>query len=386
MKEKRKRAAPTVRKQILAIVLIVLLAGVIGFASVYIFYSTGHDAEDPMGFHSIRGLNNVEDMVQIGDTKWILAGNLGDKSWKKGGLYLIDSESCEWKEAEIDFSGPAAEGCEKIADPELFSSHGIALKPIDENRFEAYAVNHGGRESVEIFDLTIQDDTPEIAWKGSLPTPYGLRGNAVAPLSDGFLVTIPMMESNPGTFLSFLAGRPTGAVYKWTVREGFREIPGGRLAGNNGIAVSPDEKWAFINGYSNRSVTRISLVDDQVEPVTASVSFLPDNIRYSADGTLLVTGQDTNILTVVLLTNGTGIGVSPSDTSVARLDPDTMEVTEVLKLPKFRAFGGGTTALYVDYDLWISSFRAQRIKILPEARKESIQSNQSNVERRKDDG
>ena len=135
MKEKRKRAAPTVRKQILSIVLIVLLAGVIGFASVYIFYSTGHDAEDPMGFHSIRGLSNAEDMVQIGDTKWILAGNLGDKSWKKGGLYLIDSESFEWKEAEIDFSGPAAEGCEKITDPELFSSHGIALKPIDENRW-----------------------------------------------------------------------------------------------------------------------------------------------------------------------------------------------------------------------------------------------------------
>lgn len=29
----------------------------------------------------------------------------------------------------------------------------------------------------------------------------------------------------------------------------------------------------------------------------------------------MVTGQDTNILTVVLLTNGTGIGVSPSDTA-----------------------------------------------------------------------
>ena len=341
------------RKLILTIVLVVLAAVLIGFGSVYIYYSTGHGAADPMGFASIRGLNNAEDMVQIGDTKWVLTGNLGDKSWKEGGLYLIDSESLEWKD----------EGYEEIADPELFSSHGIAVKQIDANVFEVYAVNHGGRESVEVFDLTVQDDAPEIVWKGSVPTPDGMTGNSVAPLSDGFLVTIPMTKNNLGTFFDFLAGKPTGTVYKWTTQAGFREIPGAKLAGNNGIAVSADEKWAFVNGYSSRSVTRVSLIDDQVEPVTARLSFFPDNIRYSADGSLLVTGQDTNILTVVLFTNGTNIGVSPSDTSVVKLDPETMEVTDVINLPKFRAFGGGTTALYVDNDLWISSFRAQRIMI-----------------------
>lgn len=214
----------------------------------------------------------------------------------------------------------------------------------------------------------MKDDDLSILWKGSVPTPDGMRGNSVAPLSDGFLVTIPMTNNNLSTFLDFLAGKPTGTVYKWTADEGFREIPGAKLAGNNGIAVSPDEKWAFVNGYSSRSVTRISLADEQVEPVTAQVSFLPDNIRYSADGTLLVTGQDTNILTVVLFTNGTNIGVSPSDTAVVKLNPETMEITEVITLPKFRAFGGGTTALYIGNDLWISSFRAKRVMIFPDAK------------------
>ncbi len=360
--------SPTARKRILSIVIVLLLALLIGFGSVYIYYSTGNGAEDPKGFYSVRGLNNAEDMVQIGDTKWILAGNLGDKSWKKGGLYLIDADSLDWKEAEIDFSGAPAEGYEEIADPELFSSHGIAIKPIDANAFEVYAVNHGGRESVKVFELIMQNDVPEIVWKGSVPTPDGMTGNSVAPLSDGFLITIPMTNNDPSTFFDFLTGKPTGTVYKWTAQEGFQEIPGAKLAGNNGIAVSPDENWIFVNGYSSRSVTRISLVDEQIEPVTAQVSFLPDNIRYSADGTLLVTGQDTNILTVALLTNGTSIGVSPSDTSVVELDPETMEVTEVLRLPRFRAFGGGTTAIYMGNDLWISSFRAQRIMILPDVK------------------
>ena len=71
---------------------------------------------------------------------------------------------------------------------------------------------------------------------------------------------------------------------------------------------------------------------------------------------------------MVLLTNGTGIGVSPSDTAVVKIDPGTMEITDVLSLPKFRAFGGGTTAIYIGNDLWISSFRAQRIMILPDAK------------------
>ncbi len=356
------------KKQILLIIVFILALVLIGFGSVYIYYSTGNNADDPNGFQSIRGLNNAEDMVQVGDTKWILTGNLGDKSWKSGGLYLIDSESKEWKEVDIDFSGNPAEGYEKITDQNLFSSHGIALKQISEDSFEIYAVNHGGRESVEIFDLIVKDDFPTIVWKGSVSTPDEMRGNAVAPLSDGFLVTIPITENSASTFIDFLNGKPTGAVYKWTASEGYREIPGGRLAGDNGIAVSPDEKWAFINEYSNRSVTRISLVDEKEAPVTATLFFLPDNIRYSNDGSLLVTGQNCNIFTVVLLTNGTGIGVSPSDTSVVKLDPKSMEVTEILSLPKFRAFGGGTTAIYIGNDIWISSFRAQRIMILPDVK------------------
>ena len=70
------------RKLILTIVMVVLAAVLIGFGSVYIYYSTGHGAADPMGFATIRGLNNAEDMIQIGNTKWILTGNLGDKSWR----------------------------------------------------------------------------------------------------------------------------------------------------------------------------------------------------------------------------------------------------------------------------------------------------------------
>ncbi|MBR1843046.1 MAG: hypothetical protein IJ788_07245 [Oscillospiraceae bacterium] len=69
-----------------------------------------------------------------------------------------------------------------------------------------------------------------------------MTGNSVAPLSDGFLVTIPMTENNLGSFLVFLAGKHAGTVYKWTQQEGFHEITGAKLAGNNGIAVSPDEK------------------------------------------------------------------------------------------------------------------------------------------------
>ena len=68
----------------------------------------------------------------------------------------------EWIEADIDFSGAPAVGYEEMADPALFPAHGIASKPMGENTYEIYAVNHGGRESVEVFELTVKEDVPSI--------------------------------------------------------------------------------------------------------------------------------------------------------------------------------------------------------------------------------
>ena len=53
-------------------------------------------------------------------------------------------------------------------------------------------VNHGGRESIEAFDLRFDSSgTPSLQWRGCLPMPSGQVGNSVASFADGtVLVTV----------------------------------------------------------------------------------------------------------------------------------------------------------------------------------------------------
>ena len=53
---------------------------------------------------------------------------------------------------------------------------------------------------------------------------------------------------------------------------------------------------------------------------------------------------------------------------VASLDPDSMTFTEIVDLPATQEFGGGTSAIFVDNELWIGTFRGDRIAIVEDAR------------------
>ena len=167
-------------KRILLIVISVLAAVFIGFGAVYNYYSTGNGAEDPKNFISIRGLNNAEDMVQIGDTRWILTGNLGDKSWKKGGLYLIDSESLEWKEAEIDFSSAPAEGYEEIA-----------------QRFEG--VGKIEKEHEERYRALLKNIDDDVVFKGDAITVWKCRNCGYITVGETAPETCPVCD-HPQSF------------------------------------------------------------------------------------------------------------------------------------------------------------------------------------------
>ena len=52
------------------------------------------------------------------------------------------------------------------------------------------------------------------------------------------------------------------------------------------------------------------------------------------------------------------------DSVVASLDPDSMVFTEIADLPATEDFGGGTAAIFVDDELWIGTFRGDRLAVL----------------------
>jgi hypothetical protein len=110
--------------------------------------------------------------------------------------------------------------------------HGLSLRPVSAGRHTLYATNHGGRESIEVFDIDVRGATPVATWIGCVVLPEGMAANSVAAFSDGTLVATVLML--PGTaFEDIFAGRNTGVVLMWTPGStGFTRLDGTELSGN----------------------------------------------------------------------------------------------------------------------------------------------------------
>jgi hypothetical protein len=50
---------------------------------------------------------------------------------------------------------------------------------------------------------------------------------------------------------------------------------------------------------------------------------------------------------------------------ILRMDPETMQMTQVLKSGVYGVMGGGTGAIEVDDKLWVSTMKWDRIAIFP---------------------
>ena len=336
------------------------------------------------------GVSNVEDLVALPGSRWILGSGMGDSFFQGGGLHLIDAEAMTARRLELDFSedhtarAPYDE-CPGPARPEAFSAHGLGLRANSDGSHNLYVVNHGGREAIEVFRVTPTEAEPQLRWIGCIPAPESSMPNAVAGRADGTVV-MSATQAGPGTPppVHELAGRPpdsdaadasadfggagpaavpTGAVFEWTRASGWREVPGGRLPLNNGIELSPDEKWAYVNSWPEASVTRLPLDPAAGAVRKAKLDFFPDNIRWTHDGKLATTGQVATLEEVggCVMRNDPHCAI---DYRAARVDPETLEVTVLFDGTGTREFGLATTTLQTQDALWIGSARSDCVAVV----------------------
>jgi hypothetical protein len=301
----------------------------------------------------VCGLAPVEDMVAIPGGRWILGSAMAAGA---GGVYVIDAKTHKAKAASLSF-GPAQKpfaGC-AAPDMKLLRTHGLELRAANDDVHTLYAVNHGGRESIEVFRVDMRARSPMLTWIGCLMMPKGASGNAIAALPGGGLALTKFMDAADEQGIDhILAGRVTGTVYIWKPGAGFKELPGTQLSGDNGLAVSRDSKWLFVTDYGNKAVWRVAL-DGTGKPTRAAVDFRPDNLRWAPDGKINVTGQ------YVEQSNRNDL----HGWSAVKLDPATMAITPYVKVPGTAAFDNGTVALQVGKELWIGTYRGDRVAYLP---------------------
>jgi hypothetical protein len=107
------------------------------------------------GLSFICGVQNPEDLVQVPNTRWLVASGMAPGS----GLHIVDAQA---KTARNLYAAGSQRvradrtkygNCPGPLDPSQAVLHGLSLRASPDGRFTVYATNHGGRESIEVFEL-----------------------------------------------------------------------------------------------------------------------------------------------------------------------------------------------------------------------------------------
>jgi hypothetical protein len=318
------------------------------------------------GLSFICGVQNGEDLVLVPNSQWMVASGMAAGS----GLHLVDTRA---KTAQTVFGAGRASVqhdktrfglCPGPLDAKQALLHGLSLRPAGAGRYTVYATNHGGRESIEVFeiDMRARSAIPPVTWVGCVPLPDKLAANSVAAFTDGTLVATVLIL--PGmTFEDAFAGRNTGVVLMWTPgTPAFRRLAGTELSANNGIETSPDDQEFYVVSTTTKRVVAFSRANPGKPLRTAQLKeFGPDNVRWTSDNKLITAG---------MIDNEPSCGGAPKTEAgircprgyiAATIDPKTMAVTEIARGPATPAFTGTAIAMRAGDELWLGSFNADRL-------------------------
>jgi hypothetical protein len=288
----------------------------------------------------VCGTTNPEDLYPIPNTPWLIAS--GRVSDVDGPIYAVNIR--DYSTRIIFPEGASAPAHDRVTyrdcpgpNPSGFQPHGLTLQEGDAGVHTLYVVGHGEREAIEVFNLDVRGRVPSLQWIGCIVAPEGTRRiNSISALPNGAIAA-----TNFDT-----AG---GELWEWHPTSGWTEVPGSQMPGPNGLVSSADGNWLYIGGWSDRALIRLSRGRVPVQIDSAAVGFNVDNVRWAADGKLVVAGHVTRCA-----------DASPCELAVARVakvDPDTLEVQQLVDYKGNDFFKLGTVAIEVGDEIWVGGIR-----------------------------
>ena len=319
----------------------------------------------------VCGAHHPEDLVRIPGTRWLVVSGFQPA----GGISLLDTQSLTLRRWYTGAAGSGraerlgASSCPGPPDAAELDTQGLSLRQLASGRSRLYAVNHGGRESIEIFDVTLSHGVPLSAWRGCVLMPLGNAANAVATYPDGTILATVL--NRPGTTKAeFMRGRPTGGVYEWHPgAAGFHLLAGTELPGNNGLETSPDGRFFYVVAFGVHAVVMYSR-NDTLRPLRQATApgFMPDNVRWE-EGRLVAAGMTYDEPAcggVRRIINGRADPMlCHRGYVVAAVDPQTLRFTVLASAEPNPAFNGVTTGIVMGGRLWLGSYQADRVAYRP---------------------
>ncbi len=330
------------------------------------------DCSEAPGMHPVCGFQNPEDLAVLPGGKALLVSQFGAMDGTRPGnvaLFRIEGEALTPLFPTGGTGGtPDVASGERWGDPDCappsaaFSPHGIDLASRPDGRLALYVVNHGGRESVELFEVTPTDDGAALAWRGCAIPPEESFLNDVVALADGDFLVTHMYAKREGVagFLVLargLVGMDTGYVLEWSPKDGFQKVPGTDAPFPNGIEASADGAQIYLNAYLGNEVRKIDRKTGE-RLATAEVR-QPDNVTWAADGRLLVASHTAG-MGDMMACGEIRQGACGFEFQIVALDPDTL-AKEVLFTHEGAPMGAATVAVQLGDNLWLGSFAGDRV-------------------------
>jgi hypothetical protein len=250
---------------------------------------------------------------------------------------------------------------------EEFSPHGIDLLRRADGALELMVVNHGGRESVELFELTATDGAWSIAWRGCVKPPEGSYLNDVAALPDGRFVASHMFPRHGPTIagislhmLTGMLGMDTGYALRCD-RERCERLPGTDAPFPNGVQVDAAGSTLYLNAYLAGEVRKIDLASGQVLGVARIPA--PDNSQWDARGRLLVASHTASVRAMQACF-GITEGACGAAFEILAVDPLDLHAERLLA-QEGPPMGAATVAQQVGEAMYLGSFSGDRILRAP---------------------
>ncbi|HYP80134.1 MAG TPA: hypothetical protein VEQ17_07590 [Steroidobacteraceae bacterium] len=305
----------------------------------------------------ICGADAVEDLERVGSTKWLVGSGLAESG---GHLLLIDTAAKRLESIyPVGQTKPAHDArrfpdCRDEPDPKKFSAHGISLRDAGGGRQELMVINHGGREAIEFFAVTMPGGKPAVQWLGCVIMPPDTSVNSVAPMPDGGFVTTLFNVPSKGGINAVFNREVTGGLLRWTPGGKVTAIPGTEVSGANGVLVSQQGRVIHMAAWGTRELVRFEWKDGKLSKRTVPLGFAGDNLRWSQDGrSILVGGQK--------FEPRPGGPAALDGWSVVRVDPDTLAVKMVRDAGPKEVMQGITVGVEVGNDIWVGQFRGNQV-------------------------
>jgi hypothetical protein len=229
------------------------------------------------------GTRSPEDLELTPDGKYLIVSQFVNGPGGAGvaGLALFDlakksySRMAVKEEPRKDWGDPACPG----AAGEELRPHGISLGKRANGAWQLYVVNHGGRQSMEMFELRRAGDTWDLVWHGCAIAMQEFNDVAVLK-NGGFIATHPTALRKQGDTADLFGGAPSGFVSRWEAGKGETELPGTRAGYPNGVLVSADGRYMYFNAWTAKEVHKYDLKAEK-EAAMVKLDFLPDNITWN---------------------------------------------------------------------------------------------------------